>query len=301
MFPVRLLADDTPPATPPQGASADLSGVIVWAVIAVITLVVLARRGVLSTRSLERTRARRVDRLPSILWLTAGLGMYSVWMLAGSVGAAIADGRKESVGELGAGAVALWAGYAPVVAIAAVALIAAKSRRTEIARDLAASGWRLNVSDIWRGGGALLLTIPVYFLVAITAASIADRIRGVQGDAISHELLGMLAASDRGIAWWAVVVAVVVAAPIVEEAIYRGCVQSGVAGLTRSRSTGVVVTAMIFSAAHAGVVRPEALAGLFVLGLAFGLAFERTGRLGVPIFMHGLFNALNLALAIYTT
>jgi membrane protease YdiL (CAAX protease family) len=35
-----------------------------------------------------------------------------------------------------------------------------------------------------------------------------------------------------------------------------------------------------------------------MLGLAMGIAFERTKRLGVPIIMHICFNGLNVALAL---
>lgn len=266
-----------------------------------ITAVVLARRGVFSIRSLERSRGRSVSRLPGLAWLALGLGMYGLWMIASAVGGGIAASREGDLGELGVRAVVLWAGYLPVVAIGSAMLIAAGMRRGRIGRDLGASGWRLNVGDLWRGGGALLLTIPIYFVVALAASAVADRMRGESGDPITHDLLGRLVEAPTGPAWWAIVAAVVIAAPIVEEVIYRGCIQTGVAGLMRSRSAGVVLTAGIFAIAHAGAVRPEALAGLFVLGLAFGLAFERTGRLGAPIVMHAMFNGLNLALAMYTT
>jgi membrane protease YdiL (CAAX protease family) len=42
---------------------------------------------------------------------------------------------------------------------------------------------------------------------------------------------------------------------------------------------------------HVGSLVP-----LFVLALSFTLAYEATGCLLVPIFMHALFNALNIAL-----
>ncbi len=43
----------------------------------------------------------------------------------------------------------------------------------------------------------------------------------------------------------------------------------------------------------------HAVAPLFALSVALGASYERTGRLGVPIVMHGAFNALNLAIALF--
>jgi membrane protease YdiL (CAAX protease family) len=95
------------------------------------------------------------------------------------------------------------------------------------------------------------------------------------------------------------VASVVIGAPVIEEIIYRGFVQGGVRGMLGGRRwAAVIVTALIFSLAHIGAVTPTALVLLVLVGVALGVARERTGSLLAPIVFHALFNAANIALAL---
>lgn len=97
--------------------------------------------------------------------------------------------------------------------------------------------------------------------------------------------------------WWGTVLGVTVGAPIIEEFIYRGFIQSGVLRLTRSGPVAVVLTSLMFAMAHWSAVEGHALVTLFVLSLCFGMAMEKTGRLWVPILMHAAFNIGNILMA----
>lgn len=84
-------------------------------------------------------------------------------------------------------------------------------------------------------------------------------------------------------------VAVVVAAPICEELLFRGVL---LPGLKRAHGTRVALawSALLFGAAHAGLVTsvvPAALAGL-----AFGFVSLRTGSIVPAIVMHAAVNAV---------
>ncbi|PKN43933.1 MAG: hypothetical protein CVU59_12970, partial [Deltaproteobacteria bacterium HGW-Deltaproteobacteria-17] len=187
----------------------------------------------------------------------------------------------------------------------------------------------------WRpvaaGLGLFLLIFPVVVAVGHLATLAASLIAWLTGgsppDLIAHETLRTLTASGRDAAWWFAVIAVVVGAPLAEEFVYRGCLQSALerlstarresawrrqgagAGESRAWAGGaggwwgwwewwpIALTSLIFAAAHVGVAAPQALVTLFALSLAFGAAYRRTGRLVTPVVMHGLFNALNIALA----
>lgn len=85
---------------------------------------------------------------------------------------------------------------------------------------------------------------------------------------------------------------VVVGAPIVEEIVYRGCLQAGLIS-SAGRNIGIVVTAAIFAAIH---LAPVEFPGLFVFALLLGIAREKTGTLGLPIVTHFAFNATGLLL-----
>jgi uncharacterized protein len=87
---------------------------------------------------------------------------------------------------------------------------------------------------------------------------------------------------------------VVVGAPLVEELFYRGLLQRPLA--SRFDETAVVVmVALVFALAH---FRPIEIPGLFAIGLVFGVAALRTGRLGMAIMIHVGFNATGILRAL---
>ncbi|HSI61740.1 MAG TPA: CPBP family intramembrane glutamic endopeptidase [Candidatus Saccharimonadia bacterium] len=84
----------------------------------------------------------------------------------------------------------------------------------------------------------------------------------------------------------------IVIAPVTEELIFRGFVY-GVTKRFTDRWFATIFSAVMFSIVHFHVgSAPE----LFVLGVGFALAYEQTGSLLVPVFMHMFFNAWNIFL-----
>ena len=87
----------------------------------------------------------------------------------------------------------------------------------------------------------------------------------------------------------AAVMAVVAAAPLAEEALYRVLIFQGAARVLPPR-LALTATAALFSAAHLSV---PLFAPLLVVGLAFGAAYRRLGLAG-SVAAHAAFNAGNL-------
>jgi membrane protease YdiL (CAAX protease family) len=94
-------------------------------------------------------------------------------------------------------------------------------------------------------------------------------------------------------AWLVLLVLLVaVGAPIVEEIVYRGCLQTQFVSAAGA-VIGVVVTAVIFAAIH---LSPVEFPALFVFALLLGFVRQKTGTLGLPIVTHFAFNATGLLL-----
>ncbi|GIW74473.1 MAG: hypothetical protein KatS3mg103_0995 [Phycisphaerales bacterium] len=93
----------------------------------------------------------------------------------------------------------------------------------------------------------------------------------------------------------------ILGAAVIEELIFRAFVQTSILRMTGSAWLAVIVTAGVFAMVHrVGQAVPwHALAPLFVLGVAIGVAYERFKGLGVPIAMHAGFNAINIALVLW--
>jgi membrane protease YdiL (CAAX protease family) len=88
-------------------------------------------------------------------------------------------------------------------------------------------------------------------------------------------------------------------APIGEELLFRGIIQTGIRKLLppRGRSlyhrwVAISITALLFGGMHFST--PHHVPALVVLGLLLGFLYERRGSLTVPIIVHMLFNGRTL-------
>jgi len=83
----------------------------------------------------------------------------------------------------------------------------------------------------------------------------------------------------------------VVAAPVVEEIVFRGIALPFFAR-HMSVGTAVVLVSLLFALIHANVV---AFVPIFILAIGLSLGYIATGSLTVPIVTHACFNAVSLA------
>lgn len=145
-----------------------------------------------------------------------------------------------------------------------------------------------------------VLAFPVLVTVGNVGVQIQTWLGHAPATSLGHPLLVMLRDNpDSGWAWLLGACAVV-GAPIVEEMLYRGLLQSFVLRVTGLPWAGVLLSGTVFMMVHYqsdGSVPWAAMAEIGVFGLILGVTFERTGRLGVTIAMHVFFNAANLVLA----
>lgn len=145
---------------------------------------------------------------------------------------------------------------------------------------------------------AIAATWPVLMLTSELAMSARSVISDEPVEAIAHETLTLLTAGEAGPWRWVLIALVIIAAPLFEEIMYRGGLQSALRGFGLSAWWGIAATSIVFTAMHLAAIEVHAVPTLLVLSLAMGWAYERTGRLIVPIVMHVLFNAANVALAL---
>jgi membrane protease YdiL (CAAX protease family) len=104
-----------------------------------------------------------------------------------------------------------------------------------------------------------------------------------------------------------VVITTVIVAPIFEEMLFRGLFQSLIGsmlhglnlriGPVRVRQTAwvaILLSSAFFAFPHMKSHWPT----IFVLGLCLGYAYEKSGSLLRPIFIHMIFNAVNITTAL---
>ncbi|WP_221031038.1 CPBP family intramembrane glutamic endopeptidase [Actomonas aquatica] len=141
------------------------------------------------------------------------------------------------------------------------------------------------------GPVTLLAAIPLLTATNIGWIFLLDRL-GLSTD--KQDMIDVFAESQSlpvllGMSFLAVIIA-----PVTEEVIFR-------AGLFRylrtrlPRPVALVLPAAIFGLLHGNLV---ASLPLILLGVVFALAYERTGRISVPIVAHALFNLNTILLLI---
>lgn len=251
---------------------------------------------------LERRRsAAGFLETPGYVWLACAGLVWVSWALGGSmVIAALGDGKKSAapadvaLGSLREHAlVALGAGAGGIVALLVV-LGALRMR--------AAGGkWRPTWRDLGVGAGALLLAAPFVMLAGFLGSVAHALVTGRAPEGTAHTTLGLLfdepvEGADR--LWWvATVMAAAVIAPVIEEFVYRGFLQSAALRWLRNGWAAVLLTSLVFTAAHYGATSIHAMGGLFAFSVALGVVRERTGSVWACVVMHAGFNGANLLAA----
>lgn len=147
----------------------------------------------------------------------------------------------------------------------------------------------------WSLGGLLVALPAVYLTLGLTVALL----RWWSPDTVTaHETLQRLAGSESIAVIALLVVSAVVVTPLFEEVLFRGAVQgfcvsvlSGPSGPGRSaRWGGILASSLVFAGLHPTWSIPA----IFVLSVALGYVYERTGRLLPAVIMHTVFNLMSV-------
>lgn len=153
-----------------------------------------------------------------------------------------------------------------------------------IVRDL---GWRIRLVDVGWG----LLTLVVSTILRIAFALLVGTDRGTTDDfrdglLSHHDVLAVF------------LVAALVGAPLFEELVFRGAIQRGLTKLT-GKYVAIVLQGVLFGFYHVvgafDLVSVFYVGSLSIIGIVFGIAADRTGRLGPGMIAHFLSNALAMA------
>ena len=123
--------------------------------------------------------------------------------------------------------------------------------------------------------------------VTLGFAALWDAISILVGRPVVPEF--MLSAYATAKPVWILWVSIIVAAPLFEEAFFRGFLLKGFESSFLRPVGAVLVTATLWAAIHIQYELPE-IASIFVLGLLLGAARLRTGSLAVPVAMHAASN-----------
>lgn len=164
-------------------------------------------------------------------------------------------------------------------------------RRRWGAGDLSSVGWRFRWSDLGWG--------PLTWLAAVATQLVVAAVVIALGIPLSSNTDAFTDVDADRVYLVATAIAAVVAAPIIEELVFRGLVLRGL--LSRMGPVlAIALQGLLFGLAHIDPVRGVGNVGLvFVLsgvGMAFGVSAYLSRRLGPAIIAHAIFNGVVLAI-----
>ena len=172
----------------------------------------------------------------------------------------------------------LWAGFV------GVPFLASRLRDLDWRRDL---GWGMRGIDVVIGGVVGVVTQLV--IVPLVYWPLTDVID--QQD-LEEPARNLIALANTPLDVVALVLMVVVGAPLAEEIVFRGLLFRGIFDMEQpgrpALVVAVVASSAIFAVSHLQLLQ---FPGLFVIGAVAALGFHRTGRLGTAIWIHVGFNA----------
>jgi membrane protease YdiL (CAAX protease family) len=221
------------------------------------------------------------DELPLRAAVGALLVLVLSLLLGGVVVSLVADSDSESPLLLG---VSVAFGYGPSLIWCWYVL------RRWSDRGMRAVGWSFRWGDLWRGPVTYLAAIGVQIVLAALLLLLDVPIEGNVAPGEGESTLAYKIA---------IVIVTVVAAPLVEELVFRGIVLRGLLSTMRA-VPAIAIQGVLFGVAHVDPSRGSGNIGLAIVlsgvGIAFCTSAYLTRRIWPTIIAHAIFNGVVMIL-----
>ncbi len=168
------------------------------------------------------------------------------------------------------------------------------------------------VKDFFAAFVNLLTVWPLIMSAIMLTAYFGELVWGREYQIQQHQQLKIITENPQLLSRILIVVAAVIIVPLLEEMLFRGLLQTTIRSYFEAfRSLlvpqetpdekrtidrngawpAIVISSVLFTMTHANAGHWPAL---FVLGLCLGYAYEKSGSLFRPIFIHSFFNAISI-------
>ncbi|HCO92835.1 MAG TPA: hypothetical protein DIU00_02605 [Phycisphaerales bacterium] len=184
-----------------------------------------------------------------------------------------------------------------IVTIAVMIFLA----RVHFARQLKGFGLNIRtiIKDFFMGFVNLLATWPLMMAAITMTMFIAEFIWGSDYQMQQHQQLEMITEYPQLPLRIMIVFVAVIIAPLLEEMLFRGFVQTTIRSFFNIRNSAwpaIAASSVFFAIMHED---PGHWPALFILGVCLGYSYEKSGSLFRPIFIHLFFNAYSITAALF--
>ncbi len=139
----------------------------------------------------------------------------------------------------------------------------------------------------WGVSGAIV-AMPLTWIAMVVAEYFMQQMNIKHPD--EHALLKAMEAEPSWIIQMMGILAAAVLAPVFEEILFRGFLQTSIKHLTGQAWIGIAITSLLFAIIH----EYWTWLPIFVLSILFGLIFEYSRSIWASILTHALFNSYNV-------
>lgn len=163
---------------------------------------------------------------------------------------------------------------------------------TGIARGIRGLGLRIRTipRDLGMALVNLLAAYPLVLLAVAAVVFVGQRLAGPDFQFETNPALKDFTESPSVALTITLAVFTIGLVPVFEEMMFRGMLQTTLRGYLTRPWAAILITAILFALLHPTTHWPA----LFILGCAFGYAYEKSGSLLRSIFFHALFNGANV-------
>jgi membrane protease YdiL (CAAX protease family) len=242
----------------------------------------------LGRRALSGTRPRRNRMPPAFPWI-----FLLLWFCLTIVAVFIIDSLTAKSSDEKIVFIQIVAQALVNTAFGIGALITAKNF---FARRLKGFGlnFRKIPKDIIFAFAYLFAVVPVVYAVLEATFVIGRLVFGGDFQIEPHEQIEMIKDFTQPAIQAAILVSGALVTPFFEEVLFRGLIQTTIRSYNIRPWPAIVLTSIVFTLLHPSGLQPA----VFVLGMLLGYAYERSGSLFRPMFIHALFNGMTLIAAI---
>lgn len=145
--------------------------------------------------------------------------------------------------------------------------------------------------DVVQAAVTLFSIMPVILVMIVSVQYLGEQFSGPDYKVEQHQELEVLTSYPQVSLKLSVAVVAVVAAPLVEELLFRGLIQTLIRSYIGRPWLSIAMTSVLFASVHDQMAHWPAL---FILSMAIGYVYEKSGSLWQSIFMHALFNGMSV-------
>ena len=271
-----------------QAAGGFSAGELVFLSAAAVLLVRWLINTDFGTRALEKSEYRR-NSMPDYLPFAIMFG----WLMLTAFSSHLMENLLPSIAEWQRKFV-IYSGFIAIEIIVMLIILQLAKRYFEEGLRGFGIRFRKIFSDITAAAGIFIVIWPVVIALLYAVQIIGKMIVGPGFEIEKNEGLSVILENSQLSLRILMVFFAVVLTPIFEEFVFRGLLQSYLRNINYGPWVSILIASILFSALHPGMHFPA----IFVLSAAMGYAYEKSGSLLRPIFIHFLFNGVTIALAL---